>query len=365
MNAIDLLKTDHDVVDELFKQVEDTPPSKHAPLFKKIKNELDTHAHIEEKIFYPTLISKGDKALADITKEGLEEHAQMKKFLKEISGSTSTDKREAKMKVLIEDTRHHVQEEENEMFPMVESQFSSEELDKLGERLEAEKMKFQKAKKIPARREQPQGAVGGIFQQAKEFVAAAFAGGDSGGQGSKGGGGRKSSGSQKSSSAGKSSSAQRGAAKKSSGGAKSSSGSGSKAKSSGSNGAKSSGSNGKQASSGSSRSSSSGSKASSGSSSKGSAAKKTSSAGGSKSANGGSKSSKGRAKTSSSAKSPSSNGGRRTSSAKRTSSANGGSKSSSAKKSSGSSASRKSSGGSGTSARSGSGRGSSAGKSKG
>lgn len=178
MNAIDLLKEDHDVVDALFKRVEDTPPSKHPPIFKKIKNELDTHAHIEEKVFYPALKAKGNKELVDITAEGFEEHSQIKKFLKEIARSTSTEKREAKLKVLMEDTRHHVKEEEDEMFPMVKDQFSSDVLNALGEKMEAEKKKFQKAKKIPARRTQPpKGVVAAILDKATELVAGAFGGG--------------------------------------------------------------------------------------------------------------------------------------------------------------------------------------------
>jgi len=185
MKATDLLKKDHDVVDELFKRVEDTPPSKHPAIFKRIKNELDTHAHIEEKVFYPALKAKGDKALVDITAEGLEEHAQIKKFLREIARTTSKDTREAKLKVLIEDTRHHVKEEEDEMFPMVEDQFSTEEQEKLGEKLEAEKKKFMKAKRIPARREPPKGTVATVIEKAREFVAAAFAGSSTNGKSTK------------------------------------------------------------------------------------------------------------------------------------------------------------------------------------
>lgn len=171
MNAIDLLKQDHDAVDELFKKVEDTPPSKHPPLFKRIKGELDTHAHIEETIFYPLLKSKGDKELVDITMEGLEEHAQIKKFLREITRSTSKDKREAKLKVLMEDTRHHVKEEESDMFPMVRDQFDAEELDALGDRMEIEKQKFQKKKGISSRRTKPvKGSVAKIIDKAKNLV---------------------------------------------------------------------------------------------------------------------------------------------------------------------------------------------------
>ena len=180
MNAIDLLKEDHDIVDALFKEVEATTPSRYPPLFKRIKGELDTHAHLEEKIFYPQLIAKGDKELRAITKEGLEEHAQIKKFLAEIARSTNTEKREAKLKVLIEDTRHHVKEEENEMFPMVRDQFSSETLDELGARMEAERAKFQKSKRITPRRRQPKGVIEKVMDKAKDVAASIVPGGTKG-----------------------------------------------------------------------------------------------------------------------------------------------------------------------------------------
>ena len=176
MNAIDLLKQDHDAVDALFKRIEETPPSRHPPIFKRIKNELDTHAHLEEKIFYPKLIEKGKKELVDITAEGIEEHAQIKKFLKEIDRATAKDKIEAKLKVLIEDTRHHVKEEENEMFPLVRDQFTSEALEELGERMEIEKARFQKAKKIPPRRPEPKGAFEQVIDAVKGAASAVTGG---------------------------------------------------------------------------------------------------------------------------------------------------------------------------------------------
>jgi hypothetical protein len=74
MNAIELLKSDHDVVDRLFQKVKATEESEHPPLFKKIYAELEVHMHIEETIFYPHLIAEGNEELVDITKEGIEEH---------------------------------------------------------------------------------------------------------------------------------------------------------------------------------------------------------------------------------------------------------------------------------------------------
>lgn len=146
MNAIELLKADHQVVNELFKRVESTEDSEHLAIFIKIKDALDAHAHIEETIFYPKLKAEGDDKLDDVTKEGIEEHHQIKMFLKEIATlADDSEKFEPKLKVLIEDVRHHVKEEEGEMFPKVKSQFSSDVLDELGAAMEAEKKVFEKS----------------------------------------------------------------------------------------------------------------------------------------------------------------------------------------------------------------------------
>ena len=145
MNAIELLKADHHVVAGLFETVKATPEGDHPAVFKQIKAELDVHAHIEEMIFYPKLEADGDKELVDITLEGIEEHRQVKMFLKELAALTEdSEKFEPKLKVLMEDVQHHVKEEEKEMFPMVKDQFDADALDELGAAMEAEKKSFKK-----------------------------------------------------------------------------------------------------------------------------------------------------------------------------------------------------------------------------
>lgn len=144
-NAIDLLKTDHDTVESLFEKVKANEDGNNAATFKKIKEELDVHAHIEEMIFYPHLLDQGDKELKKIVREGVEEHAQVKELLVEIaalSGDSPTFK--AKLKVLMENVEHHVQEEEDEMFPMVEDQIPEEMLQRLGALMQGEKMKVKR-----------------------------------------------------------------------------------------------------------------------------------------------------------------------------------------------------------------------------
>lgn len=151
MNAIELLKADHKVVAGLFEKVKATPDGDHKAIFEQIKAELDVHTHIEETIFYPKLKAEGKKDLVDITLEGIEEHRQVKMFLKELEAlSGDSEKFEPKLKVLIEDVEHHVKEEENEMFPLVKDQFDADAIDKLGAAMEAEKNTFQKSQSASA-----------------------------------------------------------------------------------------------------------------------------------------------------------------------------------------------------------------------
>ena len=143
MNAVELLKADHDVVRKLFQDVKESDEGKHPAIFKKIKAELDVHAHIEEVIFYPKLRTDGDKELVDIVLEGIEEHRQIKMFLRQIAElSDGSEQFEPKLKVLMEDTDHHVKEEEDEMFPLVKAQFESDVLNRLGDKMVAEKENF-------------------------------------------------------------------------------------------------------------------------------------------------------------------------------------------------------------------------------
>ncbi|MBC7900073.1 MAG: hemerythrin domain-containing protein [Saprospiraceae bacterium] len=146
MDAIELLKADHDVVDKLFQKVKATDESEHPAIFQKIKAELDVHAHIEEVIFYPKLEAEGNKELVDIVLEGIEEHRQIKMFLKQLAAlAESSEKFEPKLKVLMEDTEHHVMEEEGQMFPMVKEQFEASVLKELGAKMEEEKKNFKKS----------------------------------------------------------------------------------------------------------------------------------------------------------------------------------------------------------------------------
>ncbi len=144
MDAIELLKADHDLVDGLFKEVEDSEAENHAELFEQIKAELEAHAHVEETIFYPSLQEDGDEALVELVSEALKEHAQAKVMLGELAAVASDpDKFEPLLVKLIEDVRHHVEEEEGTMFPAVKDQFEAEVLAHWGDQMQTEKDNFE------------------------------------------------------------------------------------------------------------------------------------------------------------------------------------------------------------------------------
>jgi hemerythrin superfamily protein len=147
MNILDLLKTDHKKVAELFAKVENTESeAQHQQLFEKIKAELELHTYIEETIFYPLL--EQHEELKDLTLEAYEEHKQVKTLIREISAlADGSEKFDAKLKVMGENVDHHVEEEETEMFPKVEKHLSQQQLEDLGAQMQQIQQKSSKSSK--------------------------------------------------------------------------------------------------------------------------------------------------------------------------------------------------------------------------
>jgi hemerythrin superfamily protein len=143
MDAFNLLKADHRKVEKLFSQLESASGQAKMRVFEQIKTELDLHTHIEEKIFYPAL--EKPKQTHDLTLEAYEEHNVVKKLLQELSrAKTPNEEWEAKAKVLQENVEHHVEEEEKELFVKAEAALSEEQIEALGEQMEAEKERKQR-----------------------------------------------------------------------------------------------------------------------------------------------------------------------------------------------------------------------------
>ena len=142
MDAITLLKQDHKTVEGLFKKFEKTGPKAHKTqrdLAEKIIKELSVHAAIEELVFYPA-IREAVPDTEDHVLESLEEHHIVKWVAAELDSMQPDHERfRAKMTVLIENVRHHVEEEEGELFPQVRKAMGRKALGQIGEELEQAK----------------------------------------------------------------------------------------------------------------------------------------------------------------------------------------------------------------------------------
>jgi hypothetical protein len=142
MDAFELLKADHKKVNELFDQLEAATGKAKLGVFNQIKTELELHTHIEETIFYPAL--EKPEETHDLILEAYEEHKGVKTLLAELSGArTADDQWQAKAKVLRENVEHHVDEEENELFDKADDALSDEQIEALGQGMEAEKARKQ------------------------------------------------------------------------------------------------------------------------------------------------------------------------------------------------------------------------------
>ena len=136
MDATELLKEDHETVRDLLKKYEaagDRAYQTKKGLFEEIKDELEIHSKIEEKIFYPAVKKLRSADAEEIVDEAIEEHAIVKRLLEELDGLKPQDERfDAKMKVLKENVEHHAAEEEDEMFPEARSGMDEARLEALG-----------------------------------------------------------------------------------------------------------------------------------------------------------------------------------------------------------------------------------------
>src|SRR6266545_1919302 len=143
MDAITLLKDDHRTVKELFRKFEKAGERAHKTkrtLVDKITEELSVHSAIEEQVFYPA-VREAVETAEDEVLESLEEHHIVKWTLSELEKMDPQDERfDAKVAVLIESVRHHIEEEEGEMFPKVRAAVSRRRLADLGELMDRAKL---------------------------------------------------------------------------------------------------------------------------------------------------------------------------------------------------------------------------------
>jgi hemerythrin superfamily protein len=155
--AIEVLMADHRKVEDLFRQYEDAKDAEdesRRDIAAKICNELTVHATVEEEIFYPWLRETLDEDDMDMVEEAQVEHNGAKDLIAQIEGAGALDEVfDAKVKVLGEYIKHHVREEEQEIFPEVADE--EDALDEMGQQIEARKVELKEELGIEDDGEEP------------------------------------------------------------------------------------------------------------------------------------------------------------------------------------------------------------------
>jgi hemerythrin superfamily protein len=132
-DVLELLASQHKEVDELIGRIENRDGNIRS-LFTELADKLAAHATVEEKLFYPAVMTKATESQL---REAVEEHLSLKRLLADLIALTpGDDEFFAKLKVLKEQVGHHAhKEEEGKLFPKVKDMLSADERAALGNEL--------------------------------------------------------------------------------------------------------------------------------------------------------------------------------------------------------------------------------------
>lgn len=139
-SALDLIAKDHRNVEDLFGRYEGSKdPDERTEIAHEVVHELAVHGEVEELFFYPRVRESAPDG-GRLAEEAEHEHVEMKETLNELDSMTAQDEGfDGKMSELMAEVRHHVGEEEGEIFPAVREVLSEQDLRDLGERMQRAK----------------------------------------------------------------------------------------------------------------------------------------------------------------------------------------------------------------------------------
>jgi hemerythrin-like domain-containing protein len=140
MNAIQLLKNEHEKAKQAFQDIQGASADQRAELWAKLEPELKVHEEMEEVALYrPVAQAVGDKdqTLRDWQEHHHEEVTEAEDLIEEIGELDPTgDEWIDKVKELKETLEHHIQEEEGDIWPRIERAWDSSELERAGQQME-------------------------------------------------------------------------------------------------------------------------------------------------------------------------------------------------------------------------------------
>src|SRR5690242_16183856 len=142
MDVLKFLKDEHDEVKSVFGKLEKAHGAQAERLWEQLREMLQLHETMEETFFYPRL--KEDKRAKDLVLESYQEHHVLDVLTGEISQLRPSDEQwQPKIKVLQENTEHHIEEEEGELFPKVRKIWDTEMRNEVGKLMEQMKGEHQ------------------------------------------------------------------------------------------------------------------------------------------------------------------------------------------------------------------------------
>ncbi|HSE99125.1 MAG TPA: hemerythrin domain-containing protein [Blastocatellia bacterium] len=152
MNVLEFLKQDHQEAMSMMNQIESANTGgKQAKtdLFNQLKSALTLHTRMEEQIFYPEL--ENHQETRDLIREAYSEHQEVDELLAEISAlSPISGDFSDKLAELRDSVEHHVDEEENQLFPKVRQIIDQNQLDEMGRRMMEMKQGMRQGKSATA-----------------------------------------------------------------------------------------------------------------------------------------------------------------------------------------------------------------------
>ena len=144
-DVVTMLEQDHREVEELFEKIKNTNGAVRAQLVTRLAADLRLHMKVEESIVYPAIAKQVDDG-DDMVEEAKTEHEGARKVLGDVEKLSPNEPGfDGALEMLEAGISHHVEEEEDEVFPKLRESVSAEELDDLGEKVAAAKEKARAA----------------------------------------------------------------------------------------------------------------------------------------------------------------------------------------------------------------------------